>query len=94
MLLDVILEIVAVARARGVAIPTESVDRIAGMADGLPPGARPSLLEDLVEGRRLELESITGAVVQAGREVGVPTPMNAAIYAALKPYAEGAPSLP
>jgi len=51
-------------------------------------------LEDLVDGRRLELESITGAIVQAGREVSVTTPMNAAIYAALKPYAEGAPSLP
>jgi 2-dehydropantoate 2-reductase len=94
MLLEVIREIIAVARARGVAIPTESADRIAAMADGLPPGARPSLLEDLVDGRRLELESITGAIVQAGREVGVPTPMNAAIYAALKPYAEGAPRLP
>ena len=90
MLHDVILEIVAVARSRGVAIPTESVDRIATMADGLPPGARPSLLEDLVDGRRLELESITGAIVQLGRQVGVPTPMNVAIYAALKPYAEGA----
>ena len=94
MLLDVILEIVAVGRARGVAIPTESVERIAGLADGLPPGARPSLLEALVEGRRLELESITVPSCKRGREVGVPTPMNAAIYAALKPYAEGAPSLP
>jgi 2-dehydropantoate 2-reductase len=94
MLHDVILEIVAVGRARGVAIPTESVDRIAAMADGLPPGARPSLLEDLVDGRRLELESITGAVVRTGMEFGVPTPMNVAIYAALKPYAEGALSLP
>jgi len=50
--------------------------------------------QERVDGRRLELESITGAIVQAGREVSVTTPMNAAIYAALKPYAEGAPSLP
>ena len=57
-------------------------------------GARPSLLEDLVDGRRLELESITGVIVQLGRQVGVPTPMNVAIYAALKPYAEGASGLP
>jgi len=94
MLLEVMLEIVAVGGARGVAIPAESVERIAAMADGLPPGARPSLLEDLVEGRRLELESTTGTILQMGAEFGVPTPMNAAIYAALKPYAEGAPSLP
>jgi 2-dehydropantoate 2-reductase len=94
MLLDVMLEIVAVGCARGVAIPADCVDRIMAMAHGSPPGARPSLLEDLADGRRLELDSINGAIVQAGREVSVPTPMNAAIYAALKPYADGAPTLP
>lgn len=55
MLLDVILEIVAVARARGVAISPSTVDRIAAMGDGMPPCTRPSLLEDHAEGRRLEL---------------------------------------
>jgi 2-dehydropantoate 2-reductase len=91
---EVILEIVAVARARGVPIPAESVERIANMADTLPPEARPSLLEDLVAGRRLELESTIGTVVRTGLEFGVPTPMNTAIYAALKPYASGAPCRP
>jgi 2-dehydropantoate 2-reductase len=67
------------------------MERIANMADTLPPEARPSLLEDLVAGRRLELESTTGTVVRTGLEFGVPTPMNTAIYAALKPYASGAP---
>jgi 2-dehydropantoate 2-reductase len=86
---EVLLEVVAVARARGVPIPAESAERIAHMADNLPPEARPSLLEDLLDGRRLELESITGTIVRAGAEFGVPTPMNAAIYAALKPHADG-----
>ena len=94
MLRDVMLEIVAVGRARRVAIPADCVDRIMAMVDGLPPGTRPSLLEDLADGRRLELDSTNGAIIEAGREVGVPTPMNAAIYAALKPYADGAPTLP
>jgi len=94
MLLDVMLETVAVGRARRVAIPADCVDRIMAMVDSLPPGARPSLLEDLADGRRLELDSINGAIIEAGREVSVPTPMNYAIYAALKPYAEGAPALP
>jgi 2-dehydropantoate 2-reductase len=41
MLHDVILEIVAVARSRGVAIPTESVDRIATMAGWLASWGAP-----------------------------------------------------
>jgi hypothetical protein len=29
-----------------------------------------------------------------GRELGVPTPLNAVVYAALEPYADGAPASP
>jgi 2-dehydropantoate 2-reductase len=94
MLLEVMEETVAVGRARGVAIPADCVDRLLAFVQGVPPGARGSLLEDLAAGRRLELESTSGAVVRSGREVGVPTPMNAAIYAALKPYVNGPPALP
>jgi 2-dehydropantoate 2-reductase len=49
---------------------------------------------DLAAGRRLELETLNGTVVRLGREQGIPTPCNFAIYAALKPYADGAPAMP
>ena len=49
---------------------------------------------DLVAGRRLELESLNGAAIRLGGEMGIPTPMNFAIYAALKPYVNGAPEMP
>jgi 2-dehydropantoate 2-reductase len=41
----------------------------------------PGVLQDLRTGRRLELESLNGAVVRLGQEVGVPTPLNFAVYA-------------
>jgi len=46
---------------------------------------------DLNDGRRLELEALNGTVVRLGREYGVATPINFAIYAALKPYMNGTP---
>jgi len=49
---------------------------------------------DLAVGKRLELESLNGTVVRLGQEHGIPTPLNFAVYAALKPYANGAPVLP
>jgi 2-dehydropantoate 2-reductase len=45
---------------------------------------------DLERGRRLELEWLNGEVVRLGRELGVATPENAAVFEALKPYAMGA----
>jgi 2-dehydropantoate 2-reductase len=44
---------------------------------------------DLVHGKRLELEALHGHAVRLGERLGVPTPMVFAVYAALKPHAEG-----
>jgi len=42
----------------------------------------------------LELEYLNGAAVRIGRKLGVETPFNFVIYAALKPYAQGSPTEP
>jgi 2-dehydropantoate 2-reductase len=41
--------------------------------------AMTATVQDLLKGRRTELEYITGMVVRKGREVGVPTPVNDAV---------------
>jgi 2-dehydropantoate 2-reductase len=81
-----------VGRARGVPLPQGLVDRHWAMIVGLPAAGQSSMLQDLRAGRRLELESLNGAVVRLGREASVPTPVNFAVYAALKPYANGPPA--
>ena len=60
--------------------------------EGSDPAIRGSLYYDLAAGRRLEIETLNGTVVQLGRKRNVPTPANFAVYAALKPYADGAPA--
>ncbi len=45
---------------------------------------RPSLLQDMMKGRRSEVDYLNGYVVRKGREVGVPTPMNEAIVEVTK----------
>jgi 2-dehydropantoate 2-reductase len=47
---------------------------------------------DLLRGKRLELPWLGGKVVALGRELGVPTATHDVMYAALKPYANGAPA--
>jgi 2-dehydropantoate 2-reductase len=87
-------EAAAVGRASGVRIPPDCVDRHMAAIDQVPPAVQGSMLTDLLNGRRLELESLTGTVVRLGRDRGVPTPLNFAVYAALKPYVDGAPARP
>jgi 2-dehydropantoate 2-reductase len=84
MLRDVMEEVAAVARARRIAIAPDAVEQGMRFTDGLEPGARASLYHDLAAGKRLELDALAGTVVHLVEEAGVPTPMNRAIYAALK----------
>jgi 2-dehydropantoate 2-reductase len=42
-------------------------------------GGRPSLLQDVMRGRRTEIDYLNGYVVAEGRRVGVPTPINEAV---------------
>ncbi|MFZ5555482.1 MAG: 2-dehydropantoate 2-reductase [Pseudomonadota bacterium] len=89
---EVMGEVVAVARAKGINLPPDVVDKQMKFADGLPADMVSSMLGDLKRGNRLEVEWLSGAVARLGLEAQVPTPINRTIYAALRLYAEGAGS--
>ena len=82
----------AVGRARGVALPADIEAKILRATRSFPPEMLPSMAVDLLRGNRLELPWLAGRVVVLGRELGVPTPTYDVMYAALKPYANGAPT--
>lgn len=89
MFYAVMQEVVAVGRAKGVALPADFADDRLTYAATTPPGFKASLLHDLERGNRLELDWLAGRVVALGRELGVPTPMNFAAYSALKLHRMG-----
>ena len=81
----------AVGQATGVPVPSDHAGKMMKFFEGSDPAIRGSLYYDLAAGRRLEIETLNGTVVRLGQERGVPPPANFALYAALKPYAAGAP---
>jgi len=80
-------ELAALAKAEGVTLPGDAVERSLAAADGLEPDSYSSLYHDLVQGRRLELEALQGHAVRLGARHGIPTPALFAVYAALRPAA-------
>ncbi len=52
-------------------------------------GGRPSLLQDVMRGRRTEIEYLNGHVSAEGRRVGVETPFNDAIVELVRSYRPG-----
>jgi 2-dehydropantoate 2-reductase len=83
-------EIEAVARAEGVPVAADVVDRIVPYIDAIPGTMRSSLLIDLQAGKRIEVEALQGTVVRRGAARGVPTPIMSTLYSVLKLHAGGA----
>ena len=81
-------EVLAVAKAAKVQlIGVENLE--AGMAGALKiatqmAGAISSTGQDLMRGKRTEVDSLNGYIAERGAELGVPTPVNQALYALVK----------
>lgn len=80
----------ALGRARGVPLADDLVARQLANLDALPAEMRSSMLNDLVAGNRLEAPWLSGAVAHMAAETGLPAPVSATLYAAVKPYLNGA----
>ncbi|MGH6689915.1 MAG: ketopantoate reductase family protein [Gammaproteobacteria bacterium] len=85
----IVEELAALGRASGVGLPGDAVETTLSISGQLAPNLYSSLHHDLVHGKRLELEALHGHAVRLGQRLGVPTPLVSAVYAALKPFAEG-----
>ena len=84
---QVLAEVVSVGRAEGVALPDVLIERHIALAESLPRGMYSSLHDDLVAGRRMELEALLGELVRRADRAGVAAPGSAALYAVLLPQA-------
>jgi 2-dehydropantoate 2-reductase len=82
-------EIEAVARAEGVPVAADVVNRIVPYVDAIPGSMRSSLLIDLQQGKRIEVEALQGTVVRRAAKLGVPTPIMSTLYSVLKLHAQG-----
>jgi 2-dehydropantoate 2-reductase len=88
-LLDVMREVVAVGRAHGVDLDEDYAEERLRFADGVAYDMTSSMHHDLDRGNRLEVRWLSGGVVSLGNQVGVPTPLNRAIYDILTLHADG-----
>ena len=88
---DVIGEVVAVGRALGIPLAENFAEQRMAMIEALPPQMTASMQGDLARGNRLEVPWLSGAVVEMGKQVGVSTPLNRAVFDILALYANGTP---
>jgi 2-dehydropantoate 2-reductase len=74
---EILEEVVAVAREQDIPLDLdERWEAITGLLKRLNPTAKGSMLQDVEKSRQTEIDVISGAVVEAGRRLNIPTPYN------------------
>ena len=90
--LALLREAVAVARADGAQLADDEPERALATLLTYPPDAGTSMYFDRLAGRSFEVDALTGAVVDAGERLGVPTPLNRAMLTLLHALEEAPPA--
>ena len=88
---DAMKEALAVGLAKGVNLPDDLVQTSLEFMDCLPD-FQDSMHADYENGLPTELDSLSGAVIRMGKQVGVQTPVHNFLYSVLLPHKDGAPT--
>ena len=80
---DVVGECLAVAKASGVELAPDILDRVLGLAASMPEQTS-STAQDLRRGKPTEIDHLNGFVIRKGAELGVPTPANRVLLTLVK----------
>ena len=87
---DAMREAWTVGRSRAIALADDFIAQQMAFADGLPAEMKSSMLNDLVAGNRLEAPWLSGAVARMAKDAATTAPVNATLFAAVKPFCGGA----
>ena len=89
---DSMAETQRVAEAEVPDFPKENDVKLWDFLGKLPAATHASMLDDLLRGKPIEIDALSGDVVRRGRALGIATPIHAVFEAALRPFEFGAPA--
>lgn len=81
---EIVDEVVAVAQKLGLAVDVERIGATIQMAMAEHRDHKPSMLQDILKGRKTEIDFINGAAIKTGRSLGLTLPVNETVYRLVK----------
>ncbi|WP_366923652.1 ketopantoate reductase family protein [Metallumcola ferriviriculae] len=77
-------EVVRVSQQTGVYLTEDDIRDYREVLQAAEPRGKTSMLQDIEAGRKTEVEMLAGALIELGHEHGVDTPINEALYQAIR----------
>lgn len=81
-------EVMAVANKLDINLSEEHIAKQEGAVRRIPFANKPSTLQDLENGRKTEIHMFAGRIMELGKELGVPTPVNELFYYSIRTLEE------
>ncbi len=77
-------EVIAIARAMRVDLSEKDIEEWYKVLEPLNPAGKTSMFQDVEAGRKTEVEMFAGKVIDLGKRLGIPTPVNQKLFDELK----------
>jgi len=81
---DAMAETIAVAQAEGIDLGAADLDRWYAVLDGLGGAGKTSMVQDIEAGRRTEVDSFAGELIERAQARGIEVPVNRTLYSLIK----------
>lgn len=80
LMTDAMKELIAVAKAEGIGLDESDIKTASLAIDKLNPASRTSMCQDMLAGRKTEIDMFAPVVIALGKKHGIPTPVNDIFY--------------
>ncbi len=77
-------EVIMLSEKAGVNLSGEEIERFDKILMGINPQGKTSMFQDVEAGRKTEVEMFAGKVIELGRRLSVPTPVNQKLFDSIK----------
>lgn len=81
-------EVLAVANKLNIPLSESDIEKQEHVVRHLPAANKPSTLQDLENGKKTEIQMFAGRVMELGKELGTPTPINELFYYGIRTLEE------
>jgi len=77
-------EVLKIAKASQIDLREEDIDDFVTLMNSFSPMGRTSMLQDVEAKRRTEVDYFAGTVIEMGKKLNIPTPVNYVLYNIIK----------
>lgn len=92
MMIAAMQEAAKLAEAEGIVLTEEEITEWVRIIDGLSPDGMPSMRQDILAGRKTEVDLFAKTMIDLGKKHGIPTPVNDYFYEVIKEKEERLPT--